>query len=49
MTQHTVGARVSRARKRTGYATAAALAAGTLTLSLLPAAGTAAADEPGSA
>ncbi|MEV7192689.1 RHS repeat-associated core domain-containing protein [Streptomyces sp. NPDC093510] len=44
-----MGARVSRARKRTSLATAAALATGALTLSLLPATGTAAAEEPGSA
>ncbi|MYZ13323.1 RHS repeat protein, partial [Streptomyces sp. SID337] len=47
--QRTNGARVSRARKRTGLATAAALATGALTLSLLPATGASAADEPGSA
>lgn len=44
-----MGARVSRARTRTSIATAAALATGALTLSLLPAAGTAAADDPDSA
>ncbi len=49
MTQRTVGARVSRARNRTSLATAAALATGALTLSLLPATAAVAADEPGSA
>ncbi|MGW6529114.1 RHS repeat-associated core domain-containing protein [Streptomyces venezuelae] len=47
--QRTIGARVSRARKRTSLATAAALTTGALTLSLLPAAGASAADDPGSA
>ncbi|MEU1017199.1 DUF6531 domain-containing protein [Streptomyces sp. NPDC005898] len=49
MSQRTVGARVSRARNRTSLATAAALATGALTLSLLPATAAVAADEPGSA